>query len=120
MHGVVLWSDTAKNQAVIWCDDHGDLAFYKSPERDREFMAFHAGDLVEFQVEDTGALRIASCPRVVAKESYPSLTTDLRQAGEAMGVLRDICEEPDRSADASGVKTAEIVPFQRRPLDEVA
>ena len=79
MFGVVLWSDTVKKQAVIWCDDHGDLAFYNSPERGREFMAFRAGDLVEFQLEDSGALRIASCPKVIAKESYPTLTRDLRR-----------------------------------------
>ena len=28
MLGVVLWSDSSENNAVIWCEDHGDLAYF--------------------------------------------------------------------------------------------
>ena len=27
MYGIVLWSDRSERQAVIWCEDQGDLAY---------------------------------------------------------------------------------------------
>ena len=29
MFGVVLWADPVDRKAVIWCEDHGDLAYFK-------------------------------------------------------------------------------------------
>ena len=121
MFGVVLWSDSVKNQAVIWCDDHGDLAFYKSDETRANPMGLKAGDLVKFDVADTGALRIASRPRIVEKESYPSLTGDLRKASASVGTLKGICESPvDAATDATGAEMANVVQFEPRRWDEVA
>ena len=47
MIGVILWSSPAKEKAVIWCEDHGSLAYLQG----RDNLAFacdwpDAGDLV--------------------------------------------------------------------------
>ncbi len=120
MFGVVLWSDTVNKQAVIWCDDHGDLAFYRNA-KSKPKMSFRAGDLVEFDLQEDAALRIASCPRVVEKESYPSLTSDLKNAGVALGALKGICETPNGPmASPVAGQSADVVPFAPRRLDAVA
>jgi len=114
MYGVVLWSDETKNRAVIWCDDHGDLAFYRRDARAREAkMPFKAGDLIQFDLKEATAMRIVSRPRVVERESYPNLTDDLREAGAAMGALKHVCESPEP-------ESAEIVPFQRKRVAAMA
>ena len=47
MLGVVLWSDAGDNKAVIWCEDHGDLAYFNGGVDDpASLMDFDAGDLV--------------------------------------------------------------------------
>ena len=28
MYGVILWSDQTAQRAVIWCEDHGKLAYF--------------------------------------------------------------------------------------------
>ena len=28
MYGVILWSDQKAQRAVIWCEDHGKLAYF--------------------------------------------------------------------------------------------
>ena len=39
MMGVIIWSDAVARKAVVWCDDHGELAFLRpadnSPEESR-------------------------------------------------------------------------------------
>lgn len=40
MFGIVLWSNPQKRKAVVWCSDHGDLAYVES----RDCMS-GAGDL---------------------------------------------------------------------------
>ncbi|MRU16875.1 hypothetical protein FDP25_15645 [Roseovarius sp. A21] len=82
MYGVVLWSDHGQNRAVIWCEDHGDLAYYDGelPGASME-PGFDPGDLVRFDVSEGRRMRIASNPRVVASDQYPSLAGDLRREG---------------------------------------
>ena len=48
MYGVILWSDPEGGQAVIWCEDRGDLAYYEAPERPDHggYGFFDAGDYV--------------------------------------------------------------------------
>ena len=50
MIGVILWSSPPKEKAVIWCEDHGALAYLQGQEN----LAFpgewpEAGDLVELE-----------------------------------------------------------------------
>ena len=77
MLGVVLWSDTHDRNAVIWCEDHGDLAFYrrtagaKTPDLD-------AGDLVQFEVTLHQHRRQALNPRLIAGGVYARLADQLQ------------------------------------------
>ena len=82
MYGVVLWSDHGQNRAVIWCEDHGDLAYYDGDLAGSCGNAgFETGDLVRFDVSEGRRMRIASNPQVVASDEYPSLAGDLRREG---------------------------------------
>ena len=86
MYGVVLWTDQRQNRAVIWCEDHGDLAFYRGAEGCDAAMT--AGDLVEFDLRDGGDIRLADTPRLITQRSHPTLTTELKKAGARLGVLQ--------------------------------
>jgi hypothetical protein len=61
MYGVILWSDPNMGKAVIWCEDHGDLAYYEAPERGAHLgqFFFDTGDFVEFDVTDEARMRRA-------------------------------------------------------------
>ena len=78
MCGVVLWADKAENSAIIWCEDHGDLAFYRSNDSTAlTGVTLDAGDLVEFEVTDTQKLRFAKEPRLLARNRMPALADEL-------------------------------------------
>jgi len=89
MYGVVLWSDAEDLKAVIWCEDHGDLAFYNG-NTDPMCSAFEldAGDLVQFDLSEDRHLRFVRNPRVVADGEYPELARELKvaQAGSVSPV----------------------------------
>ncbi|PVA11446.1 hypothetical protein DC366_00200 [Pelagivirga sediminicola] len=109
MYGVVLWADARQNRAVIWCEDHGDLAFYKGAKDGDSGMT--AGDLVEFELRDCGDMRLADMPRLVTRRSHPTLNAELKKAGARM--------RPGRSAPpvaANYGTPAEIIPFERARL----
>ena len=85
MYGVVLWSDKRKDRAVIWCEDHRNLAFFNSEAtEERRRTEFEPGDLVKFDLREEDDLRLAVDPCLVAPGEYPSLARELMQAsGEA-------------------------------------
>jgi len=87
MYGVVLWSDPAVSTAVIWCEDHGDLAFYKSPEVQHIKPAFFldAGDYVEFEVEVEDDMRKAVNARTIDAGYCPSIAETLQSTQPANG-----------------------------------
>ncbi|MBJ6373158.1 hypothetical protein [Sedimentitalea arenosa] len=100
MFGVVLWSDGQDNKAVIWCEDHGDLAFYRQEENEAS-VALDAGDWVEFDMSMDHNLRFVHNPRLVAEGVFPELPEALESAAP-------------RKAAASGQAqrgSAEIIPF---------
>mgnify|MGYP005857319171 CR=1 FL=1 len=81
MLGVVVWSDGKQKSAVIWCEDHGDLAFV---DRDSGAAPSHPhlapGDLVAFDLSAQNGIRLAVSPRVVAAHEYPFLAPALKTA----------------------------------------
>lgn len=78
MYGVVLWSDSVKNCAVIWCEDHRKLAYFsKSTDASAPDMSFGVGDLVEFDIREEDDLRLALAPVVVAERHHTLLSDDL-------------------------------------------
>lgn len=103
MFGVVLWSDGEDKKAVIWCEDHGDLAFYNHKDADRS-VAFDAGDWVEFDMSMERNLRFAHNPRLVAEGLFPDLpeTLDSVSAGTATR----------KAPVQSSRESAEIIPFR--------
>lgn len=80
MFGVVLWSDDEDRKAVIWCEDHGDLAFYRSPG-DAQNVSMDAGDWVEFELSMDRNMRFAHNPRLIAEGVFPELPETLETAG---------------------------------------
>lgn len=106
MYGVVLWSDQIKNRAVIWCEDHGDLAFFNGDGvAALDAVEFDPGDLVQFDIKQDCKVRLARNPRLVASDEYPTLARDLKSAGQA----------PAKAWDATRTAGAKIIPFERKP-----
>lgn len=104
MYGVVLWTDQRQNQAVIWCEDHGDLAFYRGAAGGDSAMA--AGDLVQFDLRDGGDMRFAEAPRLVTRHSHPTLSAELKKVGARMGTVA-----PNRPVAANSGRPAEVIPL---------
>lgn len=103
MYGVILWCDAQENKAVIWCEDHGDLAFYRQPENADE-VALDAGDWVQFDMTTDRHLRFAHNPRLVSEGVSPGLADVLTSAASASS-------QSMQPAHSRG--SAEIIPFAR-------
>jgi len=105
MYGVVLWSDQVERKAVIWCEDHGDLAYYNAAEHSVfDGASLDAGDLVHFQLDEGSVMRRAQNPELVSEGHAPAIADRLR------GAVSRPAERPKR-------KTANVLAF---PVREVA
>lgn len=101
MFGVVLWSDGTDSKALIWCEDHGDLAYFNAgDDTDRVRPSLDPGDIVQFEMTEEPQMRRAWNPRIVAEEQYPTLAHRLQNAKPSEG-----------SAQAGRSASAIIVPF---------
>jgi hypothetical protein len=102
MFGVVLWSDTKAHKAVIWCEDHGDLAFYDNGIAEAD-LTWDAGDWVHFDLKTERNLRIAYNPQLVAQ----GICCDLAET------LGNFAPKSDGAVGAvEHPKTAQIIPFR--------
>lgn len=101
MIGVILWSNAAKEKAVIWCEDHGALAYLQGAENLLVLDSWpEAGELVELEVEMIHELRYARSVSLVSGNRRSGLPGLLRDIGEKTAgsrpVLRVISNrEPD-------------------------
>ncbi|MCV2889181.1 hypothetical protein [Ruegeria aquimaris] len=102
MFGVVLWSDSSDQKAVIWCEDHGDLAFYRQTGRQKG-PSLDVGDWVQFDLVTERNQRMATNPKLVKHGICPSLPDVLRNAGGAKS----------RPTPAEPAPSAKVVPFSR-------
>ncbi len=103
MYGVVIWSDIKHKRAVIWCEDHGDLAFYTRTDANvLGEETFDPGDLVHFDIVDGQQMRIAVNPRVVAEQQFPMLADRLGVFG---GGVAESC---------GTIPSGNVVPFPMR------
>ncbi|MGB7241939.1 MAG: hypothetical protein WBC93_07630 [Sulfitobacter sp.] len=101
MFGVVLWSDQSDRKAVIWCEDQGDLAYFKCVSQSAEDnIVFDAGDLVQFDVHVENATRRAQNPRLVIEKVATALPK----------VLRAQTPTPEKEKP----RTAQVIPFNLR------
>ncbi|MDK3074287.1 hypothetical protein QO034_14340 [Sedimentitalea sp. JM2-8] len=102
MFGVVLWSDQQDQKAVIWCEDHGDLAFYRRADQSG-FVSFDAGDWVEFDLTMERHLRFAHNPKLVEECIFPDLT-EAMETSMATEIRSPVHDNPSP-------ETARIIPF---------
>lgn len=79
MYGVVLWCSDDSRKAVIWCEDHGDLAYGQDIDGE---TALEAGDLVLFQAEQTRRMRLAREIRLVDQSRFATLPDRLKSASQ--------------------------------------
>ena len=99
MYGVVLWSDPSDRKAVIWCEDHGELAFFNDcAQSATDLVSLDAGDLVAFDMHTDRDMRYAHNPRVISEGAYPDLPAAL---SSNVAPARDDGER----------RSAEIIPF---------
>jgi ketopantoate reductase len=99
MLGVVLWSDEQDQKAVIWCEDQGDLAYWKSDAATPVQTPFDAGDLVQFDMEIMPTMRKAHNPKLVIEQAAKSLPQALRASSAE-------CRKPPQSG--------RVIPFVQR------
>lgn len=93
MCGVVLWSSAEEQKAVIWCEDHGNLAFY-APKTESAFdgVALDPGDLIQFDMEDCPQHRRAHNPRLLVENHAPMIAADLQR--DAARIAQTHSEKP--------------------------
>lgn len=85
MLGLVLWSDGAARRALIWCEDHGDLAWYES---EGTAASVCAGDLVHVALDRTEGPRRAHALWIVARGAGVGLPQRLSRAAAARQATR--------------------------------
>ncbi|WP_122073902.1 hypothetical protein [Pseudophaeobacter sp. EL27] len=117
MIGIVLWSDATAGNAVIWCEDQGDLAFYSHVSAPSDF-AIRVGDWVLFELKLKDDLRLALNIQVLQEPACPELAADLVGASTKANVasaLRLVEPEgrrrniPVHAAQATGNKPGDSV-----------
>ncbi|RQP06591.1 hypothetical protein LOS78_11115 [Paracoccus sp. MA] len=107
MIGVILWSSPAKEKAVIWCEDHGALAYLQGTENLAISSEWpEAGDLVELEVELLADLRHARAVSLVAGN----------RRSELPDLLRGMGEKPDRNRPVLRVISNRESETLERPL----
>ncbi|MFK7753141.1 MAG: hypothetical protein AB8B51_11395 [Sedimentitalea sp.] len=108
MFGVVLWSDTEVQKAVIWCEDHGDLAFYNhSADQGDAVAELDPGDWVQFEVTLDRHMRLATNPRLVSEALCPDIARTL-----------DAVRQQDCGPAPMRRGSARIIPFGRPRTQE--
>lgn len=108
MLGVVLWSDSRENKAVIWCEDHGDLAYFDGTGGViYEGLPLDAGDLVSFEMEYARDLRLARNMRRIERGSYEGI-------GERLATASGPAKPARKPTSSPAHPTAEIVQFAPR------
>ncbi|MGV6848080.1 MAG: hypothetical protein ACWA5A_06845 [Marinibacterium sp.] len=108
MLGVVLWSDTNDNKAVIWCEDQGDLAFC-GDTTDSQGCILDTGDLIQFEVTVDRNMRLAQNPRRLSGGAYHDLADTLRSLPSEGPV--PVQHDPINAVTASDTNEAEVIAF---------
>jgi len=112
MLGVVLWSDRRDHKAVIWCEDHGDLAYFNGgTETPIEAPEFDAGDLVHFELHKDRHLRLARNPRRIDQGAYDGLAGQLQIAS----TVKQPKKASNRSENPAAV--AKVIPIRRNHIE---
>jgi len=114
MFGVVLWSDTQERKAVIWCEDHGDLAFYRQSGC-TENLPLDAGDWVQFDLTLDRHMRLAHNPKLVSEGVCPGLADALSAVSpgpvNTLEKSSNSLERPTSVGKSDRRRSAEVIPF---------
>ena len=94
MNGVIIWSEHVSKRAIIWCEDHGRLAFFKAEEtlqgelsRKNQVFAYESGDMVSFTVDEQADLRLARDLQWVSRQKYPHLAEQLKAGSSSVAAV---------------------------------
>ncbi|SFA73564.1 hypothetical protein SAMN05421688_0478 [Poseidonocella pacifica] len=83
MIGVVIWSDRVDRKAVIWCEDHGNLAYLNNEgEMPEALPELEEGDIVKFRLQERQSIRLAHDVAVVETEGYTGLSGALKATAD--------------------------------------
>ena len=72
-YDVIIWIEEKSGNALIWCDDHGQLAYFVAAECTSGPKDFSVGDLVKFVEGYQGKVRRAYDVVVANPAQYTSL-----------------------------------------------
>lgn len=98
MYGVVLWSDETCGKAVIWCDDHGDLAFYSGTD---QALRLEVGDMVQLSTRRDRRIRIVQNVSVIAQGQAPQLAEKLQDVSSRLGDGAEVVSFPVKRKKAA-------------------
>ena len=113
MLGVVIWSAEVESKAIIWCEDHGELAFLgQAPHKAACSERFDEGDLIQFDVTELDNLRLARNPRRIAQH----YCSDLGDVVNTASKLRVDIGESTASAISVGENVVPFDPEARRQI----
>lgn len=103
MFGVVLWSSREDGTAIIWCEDHQDLAVLNLSKNQQEPRGTpEPGDLLRFETCEENGVRRAVNAINVANNGYQGL-------GDALRAAAPVPVVPKETQSVSSC--AEILPF---------
>jgi len=95
MLGVVIWTDAAESKAIIWCEDHGDLAFIgQYPHAETMTESLDQGDLIQFDLTEHRNLRFAKNARKVAEHYCADLSAVIATAQAIKSDIEDRRSKP--------------------------
>jgi len=97
MLGVVVWSKEPVQAAVVWCEDHGDIAYlsgYGGLAEQPDYLSLDpapprwpaAGDLVTLDTTRSGEQRLARNLAILEADWGLALPASLRDMAERMGI----------------------------------
>lgn len=99
MLGVVIWTDSTENKAIIWCEDHGGLAFLGDhPHDSLDANAFAQGDLIQFDLAQYRNLRLARNARKIAQHYCSDLSKVIATAQSIQEEFNAVAQEKDACA----------------------
>ncbi|MEP5151883.1 hypothetical protein [Planktotalea sp.] len=94
MLGVVIWTAATENKAIIWCEDHGELAYLdQTPHKAVSAERFDEGDLIQFDLALMENVRLAQNPRRIAQHYCSDLDNVVKTAGQ----IKTLIEDDDQS-----------------------
>lgn len=100
MRGVILWANAQDNKAVIWCEDHGNLAYYSQADHSGHLgNTIDAGDLIQFDVTDMANFRSASNLQRIVDDYAPDLPFNLQVVTQDKNGERHSADQQDNNSN---------------------